>query len=96
MALTMNELDARLRAVEERPVGTGDSDLEPRVARLEKALQGLLSGKVAEISQEEKDRRTLASLPNSFPQAVEYEAAKRRQADRDAQEHGVEPAGSEA
>lgn len=82
MALTMNELDARLRAVEEQPAASV-SELEVRVAELERRVGGMLSGQVAEISQEERDRRTLSRRPNSYAEAVEFEAAQARQAERD-------------
>lgn len=58
-------------------------ELSARVDALEERVTGVLSGKSAEISQEEKDRRTLSRRPNSYPEAVEYEAAQKRQAERD-------------
>jgi hypothetical protein len=59
------------------------SALSERLDRVEQALTGILTGKVAEISQEEKDRQTLSRRPNSYPEAVEYKAAQERQAERD-------------
>lgn len=72
-------------------------DLLARVERLEKSLYSLMTGRVAEISQEEKDRRTLSRLPNSYQEAVEHEAAQKRQAERDkasGRESGTENKGS--
>jgi hypothetical protein len=62
---------------------TGLEDLSRRVAALERQVGGMLTGQVAEISQEERDRQTLSRRPNSYPEAVEYEAAQRRQEERD-------------
>lgn len=64
--------------------------LEARVTRLEAAYEAMLGGRVAEISQEERDRITLSRRPNSYPEAVEWEAARERQAERD-RERGEQP-----
>ena len=65
------------------PAPTGLEDLSRRVAELERRVEGVLSGKVAEVSQEERDRMILSRRPNSYPEAVEFEAAQKRQAERD-------------
>lgn len=57
--------------------------LEERVTRLEEVNSAMLTGKVAEISQADKDRETLSRRPNSYAEAVEYEAARKRQEERD-------------
>lgn len=67
-------------------------DLTARVEHLESVIDRMVTGKVAEISQEERDRRTLSRLPNSFPEAVEYEAAQKRQTARDEAGKTPEPA----
>jgi hypothetical protein len=65
------------------PAPTGLEDLSRRVAELERRVEGVLSGRVAEVSQEERDRLILARRPNNYPEAVEFEAARARQAERD-------------
>ena len=70
-------------------------DLLERVERLERSNEAMLSGKVAEISQEERDRRTLSRRPNSFPEAVEFEAARMRQAERDKNRAEADPANTQ-
>lgn len=69
--------------------------LTERVERLEAAYEGMLSGKVAEISQEERDRITLSRRPNSYPEAVEFEAAQERQAARNKERAGKDEAPAE-
>lgn len=73
---------------QEPAVDSRVDDLLQRVERLEKAYEGMLSGKVAEISQEERDRITLSRRPNSYQEAVEFEAAQKRQAERDRERPG--------
>lgn len=58
-------------------------DLIARVDRLEQRVEGVMASKVAEISQEDKDKRTLARRPNTYQEAVEFEAAQKRQDARD-------------
>lgn len=66
-----------------QPAPTGLEDLSRRVAELERRVGGMLTGQAAEISQEERDRQILSRRPNSYAEAVAYEAAQKRQAERD-------------
>lgn len=75
---------ARGAAQAEQSTDARVDDLIARVERLEESLAGVLTGKVAELSQEEKDRQTLAKRPNSYPEAVEFKAAQERQTEREA------------
>lgn len=85
MATKTAQPTASVAATEKAPEWNAErlDDLLRRIELLERTNEAMLSGKVAEISQEERDRRILSRRPNSYPEAVEYEAARLRQAERD-------------